>query len=120
MSSNFKEGVEFELANGDKRSFHWEDVVYFKSNGYLTDLHYFDKGNSKKVVVNRRIGQIEEDLDYKNFNIFRSHRSFLINIDNMQPYEKYPPSELKFRGNLTAKLSRRKKLDFHKLYRQTS
>jgi len=118
MVLNFDRYVEFVLANGDKKSLPWSDVNYFKSNGYLTELNYLDNDKPKKVSINKRIGQIEEELHFKNFSIFRSHRSYLINIKNMMPYKNYPPNDLLFKGNVSAKLSRRKRLEFHKFFIQ--
>jgi len=120
MLSNSKRGVEFEMFNGQKRTFNWNDIIYFKSDGYLTDLHYFEDDEVKKASIDQRIGQIEEDLDFQKFNIYRSHRSYLINLDNMMPYGNYPPDELRLKGDLTVKLSRRRKLDFHKFYKQVN
>lgn len=114
------EKIVLPLVSGKMKSFNLNDILFCKSNGYHTELYYKNNNQVSSLLVNRRLGTIEELFQSTSINSYRTHRSYLVNIDNLEHYGKYPKNELQFPQGVIAKLSRRKKLHFHKYFKSFS
>lgn len=110
MNSN---KIVLPLVNGRMKAFSLSDILFCRSDGYLTILYSKEDGDVSSFIVNKRLGTMEELFSAHPINSYRTHRSYIVNADNLKPYGRYPSTELEFQNGMVAKLSRRKKLDFH-------
>ena len=85
-----------------------EDIISFKANEMLTELRLF---NGKTVWIYKSLGQLEED--FRDNNFFRSHRSYIINLNHIQRYELSAiNSQVWMLDGSEAPISRRNKEEF--------
>jgi len=110
------EKIVLPLVSGKMKSFSLSDILFCKSNGYHTELYYLQNDQVSNLLVNKRLGSLEQIFQSTDINSFRTHRSYIVNIDNLEHYGRYPKNELQFPSGFVAKLARRKKLDFHKFF----
>lgn len=108
--------IVLPLVNGRIRSIPVQDILYFQSDGYLSIVFFEENKSVNSLIVNKRIGALENMFRLEPIKSFRTHRSYLVNAENLKPYGRYPQSDLEFKNGMVAKLSRRKKLDFHNFY----
>lgn len=108
--------IVLPLVSGKMKSFSLDDILFCKSNGYHTELYFKENKVVASLLVNKRLGSLEEMFQSKPINSFRTHRSYIVNVDNLEHYGKYPKGKLQFPCGVVAKLSRRKKLDFHNYF----
>lgn len=57
------------------------DIIYLKAEGSYTQIHLV---NGPKLLVSKKLKEFEQLLQNPSF--FKSHRSFLINLDHVQQY----------------------------------
>jgi hypothetical protein len=62
---------------------HSNDIIFMESAGNYSDLYYLENGeNIKKVTFRSTLQELENQLtDFSNF--YRSHRSFIVNINHV-------------------------------------
>jgi len=106
------------LLNGKVKSFNLDDILFCKSNGYLTIIYYEQNGTVEEITVNKRLGNIEEMCKATCKRCYRTHRSYFVNTDHLEGQTRNIKGDLKFNQGLSAKLSRRKKSDFIDFYRK--
>ena len=58
-----------------------EDIVYCKGDGAYT---YFFLKNGERITTSKNLKEYENRL--KDFNFFRSHKSFLVNLAEIKTY----------------------------------
>jgi len=110
--------IVLPLLNGKVKSFNLNDILFCKSNGYLSIIYYKQNDTVEEITVNKRLGCIEEILKETCKPCYRTHRSYVVNADNLESDKKHFKSELKFHSGVAAKLSRRKKSDFVDFYKK--
>lgn len=87
-----------------KRKLEKDDIVLIKADENYTEF-FLESG--KRFILAKTLKQCEDIFEEPKF--FRSHRSFIINLDHWQGMNK---DELLLSNNLFAKISRRKKTPF--------
>lgn len=85
-----------------------EKIVALEAKESYSVIH---TNENKNYMVSRNLKHFESLLDESNF--FRSHKSWLINMDKVQSYSK-KQLEITLEGGLTTKLSKYKKPNFEK------
>lgn len=83
------------------------DIVYLEADGAYTDVWL---KNGSKIVVSKKLRFFEEILDGR-VNFFRSHRSFIVNINYLKKYNK-GENALTLDNGKTIVISRDKKSEF--------
>lgn len=88
-----------------------EEIVYLNAEGAYTQI-FLDGG--KKVLVSKKIKSFEKVLDHPSF--FRTHRSYLINLNRVKQYVKQDGGYIVMDNNDSVNLARERKEDFLKAY----
>ncbi|MDX2172268.1 MAG: LytTR family DNA-binding domain-containing protein [Bacteroidota bacterium] len=83
------------------------DIVYLEADGAYTEVWL---RNGSKIVVSKKIKFFEDVLD-KRPNFFRSHRSYLVNINFIKKYNK-SDNALTLDNGKTIVISRDRKAEF--------
>lgn len=89
-----------------------EDILYLEADSNYTIFHFKDKS---KQIVSKTLKDFEELLPGDTF--FRSHHSFLINLQHIKKYLKNE-SQIELTNGSMVDLSRRKKEEFLKIFVQ--
>ena len=107
---------QFPILNGNAMEIDINDILYFESQESLSLAYYrtTDSNNINQKYINSNLGIIESQLSA--FGFYRSHRTCLINLATVQPYGKYPDVLLDLGHEIMVPLSRRRRLEFHKVY----
>lgn len=88
------------------------DLIYLEAEGAYT--HVVMNGNTK-LLISKKLKEFETLLsDNKNF--FRTHRSFLINIDAIKQYIKSDGGSIIMSNNTEIPVARERKDDFQSLF----
>jgi two-component system LytT family response regulator len=88
------------------------DIVYLEAEGAYTNVWL---KNGSKILVSKKMKFFEEILDARP-NFFRSHRSFIVNINYLKKYSKNDSSLLLDSGK-TVYISRERKAEFEEQLR---
>lgn len=88
-----------------------DDIIYLKADGAYTHLIL---KNDKKLVISKNLKEFEMMLD-RHSCFFRSHRSFIININQIEKYNKTEGGFIELSNGHHADLSRDKKEEFEEL-----
>ncbi|WP_299459769.1 LytTR family DNA-binding domain-containing protein [uncultured Microscilla sp.] len=88
-----------------------DQIVYLNAEGAYTQI--FLEGG-KKVLVSKKIKSFEKVLDHPSF--FRTHRSYLINLNRVKQYVKQDGGYIVMDNNDAVNLARERKEDFLKAY----
>ncbi|MCF8451283.1 MAG: LytTR family DNA-binding domain-containing protein [Taibaiella sp.] len=83
------------------------DIIYLEAEGAYTNVWL---NNGSKILVSKKLKFFEEILDARP-NFFRSHRSFIVNINYLKKYNKNDSSLLLDNGK-TVYISRERKSEF--------
>ncbi len=83
------------------------DIVYLEAEGAYTNVWL---KNGSKILVSKKMKFFEEILDTRS-NFFRSHRSFIVNINFLKKYNKNDSSLLLDNGKVVY-ISRERKAEF--------
>lgn len=94
---------------GKKKVVLLKDVIAIEASGPYSKVHLKTEDS---VLVSKNLGYFEESLPEIN-TFFRTHKSWLINIDCIDSYQKSKGEILMF-NNLLTKLSKYKKAEFEK------
>jgi two-component system LytT family response regulator len=84
-----------------------DEIIYFEADRSYTDVFF---ANGSKITVTKPMRTFEEILE-KRMNFFRPHRSFLININYLQKYQK-GDSLLIMNNKAVIGISRERKQEF--------
>jgi len=88
------------------------DIVYIEAEGSYTNVWL---NNSTKILVSKKIKFFEEIVEAR-ANFFRSHRSYIVNINYLKKYNKNE-SSLLLDNNKTVYISRDRKSEFEEQLR---
>jgi two-component system LytT family response regulator len=88
------------------------DIVYLEAEGSYTNVWL---KNGAKILVSKKMKFFEEILDTRP-NFFRSHRSFMVNINYLKKYSKNDSSLLLDNGKVVY-ISRERKAEFEEQLR---
>jgi two-component system LytT family response regulator len=88
------------------------DIVYLEAEGAYTNVWL---NNSTKILVSKKIKFFEEIVETR-ANFFRSHRSYIVNINYLKKYNKNE-SSLLLDNNKTVYISRDRKAEFEEQLR---
>ncbi len=86
------------------------DIVFCKSNNSRTIFYLFD---GQEVVVSMPIKEYEHQLAKNNF--FRTHQSYLVNIDYISLIDKTNAFKLTLKNGLEVPVSTRKRKELMQL-----
>ncbi len=95
--------------SGNRRIVAFSDIVAIQANGSYTDIHL---SNTKIITTSKNLKHYESLLE-KEAYFFRSHRSWIVNINYTKSFNR-TLSTLELRADLHARISRDQysKLDF--------
>jgi two-component system, LytTR family, response regulator len=88
------------------------EIIYLEAEGAYTNVWL---KNGSKILVSKKLKFFEEILDARP-NFFRSHRSFIVNINYLKKYSKNDSSLLLDNGQ-TVYISRERKAEFEEQLR---
>lgn len=83
------------------------EILYFEAEGSYTHVHTI----AKKILVSKKLKHFEDLFESDN-RFFRTHRSFLINADNVYKYSKKDGASLIFENGIEIPIAREKVKDF--------
>ncbi len=89
------------------------EIVYLEADGAYTNVWL---RNESKILVSKKMKFFEDVLENRQ-NFFRSHRSFIVNINYLKKYNKNEAS-LTLDNGKVAYISRERKAEFEELLRQ--
>ncbi len=89
------------------------EIVYLEAEGSYTNVWL---KNGSKILVSKKMKFFEDILESKP-NFFRSHRSFIVNINYLRKYNKHD-SSLTLESGKIAYVSRERKAEFEEQLRQ--
>ncbi len=90
-----------------------DDIVMFHADGAYTQIHLKDK---KTILVSKPL-RVFDDLLQQRPQFFRSHRSFLINLNFIEKYAK-GEGDIFLLGNRQAMLARDRKSEFESVLKE--
>lgn len=98
---------------GHQKVLRTEDIYAFEAREAYTSIHCTEG----KFMVSKNLKHFEKLLaDHPRF--FRSHKSWLINLDHIQSYSK-SQLQIQIEGDLVVKLSKYKKANFESVFKRT-
>lgn len=89
-------------------------IIYLEAAGSYTTFHLI---NDQKIVVSKKIKEFESMLTAKN-RFFRSHRSYIVNLDHIKSFVRSDGGYLKMQNGATVSLSREAREAFLKVMSQ--
>ncbi len=84
------------------------DILYLEAEGNYT---YFHLCNDSPKLVSRNLKEFEDELQATEL-FYRSHRSFLINIEKIRGFIKQPTLQVLLKDGKTVPLARQKRAEF--------
>ena len=96
------EGLEFIML---------EDILYCQSDGAYSYVHFTD---GTKLYIAKTLRYLEEILC--EFNFFRIHNSYIVNLDYVKKYSKTDGGTLVLKGGIRVKVSRSRKEELLSLF----
>ena len=101
--------LSIELSElGQSRIINASEIIAIRANGAYSEIH--TKTDEKAIVSSKNIGHFEKLLEGEK-HIFRSHKSWLINLAEVKSYSLKEES-IGLSRDISAKLSRFKKAEF--------
>lgn len=92
------------------------DIIYLKADGYCTRFFLL---NNKEILVTKNLKEYENILLGKHI-FYRTHRSFIINLNHITAYQKSDGGIISLVNGHTADISREKKSEFEKMLSDNS
>lgn len=89
-----------------------QEIIYCQSSGNYTQLNL---ANKKKLISSYTLKHYDEMLG--DYQFFRAHKSFLINLAHVTQYKKGEGGTIVMSDNMEIELSRRNKEAFIKLFK---
>lgn len=83
------------------------DILYFEAEGSYTNVTMYNKN----ILITKKIKYFEDLMNNDN-RFFRTHRSYLVNIDNMDKYIKKEGASILFENGKTVPVAREKIKEF--------
>jgi two-component system LytT family response regulator len=96
--------------SGKKQIVRTKEIEAVSAQGAYSEVYLL---NGSKITISKNVGTMEEELS-NDPNFFRSHKSWLINISQVESYAKSNQTIL-LKSGLECKLSRFKKKDFEEI-----
>jgi len=90
-----------------------EEIIYCQAVGNYTQFHLTNK---KKMLSSYTLKQYDDLLS--EFNFFRAHKSYLINLDHVQQYKKGEGGTVLMSDGMEVEISRRNKESFVQLFKK--
>lgn len=90
-----------------------EEIIYCQAAGNYTQFHLTNK---RKLLSSYTLKQYDDMLG--EFNFFRAHKSFLINVDHVQQYKKGEGGTVIMSDGMEVEVSRRNKESFVQLFKK--
>ena len=91
-----------------------DDILYVEGDGPMSVVYHIDNDKSKRSYVNLMIRDVQALLCHHRF--YRCHKAFIVNVNKIVPYGKYPKNKLELFNDSNIPLARRKRLEFHNVY----
>ena len=91
-----------------------DDILYVEGDGPMSVVYHIDNDKSKKSYVNLMIRDLQALLSHHRF--YRCHKAYIVNINKIEPYGKYPKDKITLNNDMTIPLAKRKRLEFHNVY----
>jgi two-component system LytT family response regulator len=87
------------------------DIIYLKADGAYTQIFIVE---GKHLLISKNLKEFENSLSHHP-HFFRSHRSYMLNINYIQKYNKTEGGYIELINGHQADLSREKKDEFEKI-----
>lgn len=84
-----------------------KNIVYCSAHGRYSSIFTID---GKKYLISKLISELEDNLNSCKF--FRTHRSFIVNLDHMVKYERGGQHLIVLDNGMKVELSRRRRAQF--------
>jgi len=91
-----------------------DDILYIEGDGSMSVVYHIDKDKCIKSYVNLMIRDVQALLCRHRF--YRCHKGFIVNVNKIVPYGKYPKDKLELNNAMTIPLAKRKRMEFHNVY----
>lgn len=88
-----------------------EDILYLEADGSYTNVFLKD-GN--KLLISKKIKDFEQMLNIEN-RFFRTHRSFIVNLDYIKQYVKQDGGHVVMDNNAVVQIARDRKEEFSQI-----
>lgn len=95
---------------GNQRIIKISEIIAIEANGAYSKIHL---SGGSTILVSKNLKQLETMLPDEAL-FFRSHKSWIIHLEHIRNYSK-STLEIELKGDLTAKLSKYKKVDFESI-----
>ncbi len=96
-----------------KKSVSPENVILLKADANYTEV--FLRGG-ESIILSKTLKELEKR--FVNFSFFRTHKSYLVNLNYIERFCPHEGQFIGLKGNIIAELSRRKKTDFINVIRK--
>lgn len=90
-----------------------EDILCCIAKGRYTKILTIE---GKEFLLTRVLKEIEDCLPCENF--YRTHKSFLINLNHIIHYQNNHETPITLRNNVKIQLAKRRKQEFHKIIKE--
>jgi two-component system LytT family response regulator len=90
-----------------------EDILCCTAKGRYTKIL---TTNGKEYLISRVLKEIESSLPFEDF--FRTHKSYLINLNHIVHYQKNHDKPITLVRDLKIQLAKRRKQEFHRRIRE--
>jgi two-component system LytT family response regulator len=88
-------------------------VILLKAEANYTEVFLID---GESIVLSKTLKELEKR--FVNFSFFRTHKSYLINLNYIERFCPNESQEIGLRNNLIVELSRRRRNEFISFYRK--
>lgn len=83
------------------------EIILLKAESNYSEIYLL---NGKVIISSKTLKKFEKKLDYLPF--FRTHKSFIVNIDHIAKYQPNNSSQIYLSNNFEVNVSRRRKQEF--------
>lgn len=98
-----------------KKKINPAEVVFLKADINYTEVVLQD---GERMIVSKTLKELEKT--FLPYSFFRTHKSFMVNLKFVTGYHVHEEMIVKLHNHEPVSLSRRRKEDFIKMYRQSS
>lgn len=88
----------------------YDDVIYLEANGIYTNIHFYYNNSKLMVTMSKSLSQVEEI--YMHDDLFRVHRSYIINTTKIKSIIKKGSVEIKMCTDENIPVAKRRVSEF--------
>ncbi len=110
LAENYKSQKPFKIELRTREAIHYvdvNDILYIEADGRYSIIYI---SNNQKIMISKGIGEFEELLS--DWNFFRTHISFLVNLNYVSKVLSVDDGEILLKNNSRIALSGKKRAQF--------